>query len=158
MVASLPGLKPLFAAESVVILPPTRVGDSIDLVQTSIRERSVGGQVPTKGTSTTPIHLEVLAASDDATVMGWTIGRAKIEGPRFNRQVAAVTDPLVDLFAGQTIELVLDAEFTPNSIRNLDQVMTLARKTVDVLEKSLPPHITSAVSTVCDVPTVLVLI
>lgn len=126
------------AADTVVIFPPTDVGAAIDLVQTTTRERSVKGQPATTGSSTTPVHLEVLAASDDETVMGWTIGRAKIEGPRFNPQVADVTDPLIDLIADQTIELVLDEQFTPAAIRNLDHMMALSQKMVGELEKTLP--------------------
>ena len=70
--------------------------------------------------------------------MGWTVGRAKIEGPRFNPQVAAATDPLIELVANQTFELVLNKEFTPTAIRNIEDIMALSQKMVDTMEKTLP--------------------
>jgi hypothetical protein len=136
--AALIELRPLSAAESVVILPPTRVGEAIELVQTSTRERTGPGQPATKGNSITPIHLEVIASNDTETVMGWTFGRTTVEGRRFNPKTAAVTDPLIDLVAGQTLEIVLDEAYTPVELRNLDDIMVLTKKMVDVMDKSLP--------------------
>jgi hypothetical protein len=136
--AALAELQLLHAAESVVILPPTRVGDAIDLVQTSTRERTGPGQPATKGSSITPVHLVVLASDDTETVLGWTVGRTTVEGQRFNPKTAAITDPLVDLVANQTLEIVLDEEFTPVALRNLDAIVALTKKMVDVIEQNLP--------------------
>jgi hypothetical protein len=125
-------------AESVVLLLPRRIGESIDLEMTSTRERQIPGQQPTRGSSTTPVRVEVLDVADDQTIIGWSTGKPKISGDRFNKQVAKAVDPLLDLAADQTIELVFDDEFTPRSIRNIDELVRFSHKALDLMQKSLP--------------------
>jgi hypothetical protein len=123
-------------AESIVLTPPRRVGEAIDIEMTMTRERNDVGRPATKDSGTTPVRVEVLDVADKQTVIGWKLGRAKVEAP--DEQVKKDLDPLLDLFAGQTIELVFDEQFTAHAIRNLDQIIQLSQRTIAALEKTLP--------------------
>jgi len=130
--------------ENLVLLPPLRVGETINLEMTMTRERNVTGQPKTKGTGTTPVRVEVLNVADEQKVIGWTTGKPKIEDARLDARIAKTIDPMLELATDQTVELVFDEEFTPRSIRNLKQVMQISQKAIDLLEKSLPKDNTSA--------------
>lgn len=128
------------SAEGIVLTPPLRVGESVNLEMLMTRERKVAGQPARKSTSTTPVRVAVLEVSDEETIIGWTTGRSKLEDPRLQEQMREGMDPLLDLGADQTIELVFDEEFTPHSIRNLHDVIELCQKAIDLLQQSLPDN------------------
>jgi hypothetical protein len=131
-------------AEDVVLTPPLRAGASINLEMIVTRERTVAGRPPMKATATAPVRLEVLEVADDHTVIGWTPGKAELNDARLEQLMAEQFDPLLKLGADKTLELVLDEEFTPLSIRNVEQVIDTSRKAIDLIEQSLPDGETSA--------------
>ena len=132
-------------AETLVLLPPLRIGETMNLEMTMTRERNVAGKPPTKTVGTTPVRVEVLDVTDKQTVIGWTTGKPKIEDPRLDAQNAKNVEPWMELATGQTVELVFDEEFLIHSIRNLNQVIELSKKAIDLVQQSLPKDEKAAV-------------
>lgn len=126
------------SAEGIVLTPPLQVGESTNLEMTMTRERKVAGQPSRKSTSITPIRVAVLQVTEEQTVIGWTTGRSKLADAGLQKQLGQGMDSLMDLGVDQTMEMVFDEEFTPHSIRNLDDMMQLCQKAIDVMEESLP--------------------
>jgi hypothetical protein len=127
-------------SQSVVLRPPLAVGEGINLEMTATREKSVAGQPASKTVAVTQVRVEVLEVADKQTVIGWTTGRAKLENAPLDKRMANEIEPLLDLFADQTVELVFDAEFTPRSIRNLDAMIQLSEKIIGRLQHTLRDH------------------
>jgi hypothetical protein len=122
-------------AESVILTPPRKVGESINIEMTITRERNDVGRPPSKNFGTTPVRVHILDTADKQTVVGWTLGKPRVNAPQ---DITKELDPLTDLFAGQTIELVFDEHFSAHSIRNLDQMIQLSKRTLAAIEKTLP--------------------
>lgn len=102
-------------AQSVEIIPNWKAGDSIELIVTRVREKSLNGQSTRSGKTHTRFSLEVLRAGPQGYLVGWTVGTTTFEVPAPSESVLR---QVVGLMQGLQIVLQIDPRGTITGVQN----------------------------------------
>jgi hypothetical protein len=116
---------------SVEILPHWKKGERFSINISRVREKSVDGKSTTMGKTRTPFTIEVLDASTEGYLIGWTPGATSFEAPApapesFLRQVS-------DLMKGAQIILQVNPKGTITGIQNWKEIKLSAHTAMEKL-------------------------
>ncbi len=117
-------------AQSVEILPHWKAGDSVELIVTRVREKSLDGQSTRSGKTHTRFSLEVLRAGPKGYLVGWTVGATTFEVPAPSESILR---QVVGLMQGLQIVLQIDPRGAITGVQNWEALRNEMRKNLDAL-------------------------
>ncbi len=103
------------SAQSIEIIPHWNKGDAIELAVTRVRDKSLSGQSIVSGKTHTRFSLEVLHASSQGYLVGWTVGATTFEVPAPSESVLR---QVVGLMQGMRIVLQIDPRGAITGVQN----------------------------------------
>ncbi|MDH5741665.1 MAG: hypothetical protein OEY77_15190 [Nitrospira sp.] len=103
------------SSQSVEIIPHWNKGDKIELKVTRVRDKSLNGQSTVSGKTHTRFSLEVLQASAQGYLVGWTVGATTFDVPA---PTESVLRQVVDLMQGMQILLQIDPRGAITGVQN----------------------------------------
>ncbi|MGE0642767.1 MAG: hypothetical protein AB7P24_03760 [Nitrospira sp.] len=118
------------AAQSVEIIPHWKTGDSVELIVTRVREKSLDGRSTRSGTTHTRFSLEVLRADPQGYLVGWTVGATTFEVPAPSESILR---QVVGLMQGLQIQLEIDPHGAITGVRNWEALRNEMQKKLDAL-------------------------
>lgn len=123
------------ADDSVEVLPRWKKGEKLRYEIVKVRRRSQGDKTTLKSGTRTDLEIEVLNASEDGYVLGWTSGEAKFDDPKQG------ADPLAramnNLLKDYRIVLELDSEAAIKGVQNWKEMQKTSAKWLDAMMQNL---------------------
>ncbi len=101
--------------QSVEIIPHWNKGDKIELMVTRVRDKSRNGQSKVSGKTHTRFSLEVLQASTQGYLVGWTVGATTFDVPPPSESVLR---QVVSLMQGMQIVLQINPRGAITGVQN----------------------------------------
>lgn len=117
-------------AQSVEIIPNWKAGDSVELIVTRVRDKSLNGQSTRSGKTQTHFSLEVLRAGPQGYLVGWTIGATTFEIPAPSESVLR---QVVGLMQGMRIVLQIDPRGAITGVHNWEALRSEMLTNLDTL-------------------------
>jgi hypothetical protein len=116
--------------QSVEIIPHWNKGDKIELMVTRVRDKSLSGQSRVSGKTHTRFSLEVLHASTQGYLVGWTVGATTFDVPAPSESVLR---QVVGLMQGMQIVLQIDPRGTITGVQNWEALRSEMLRNLDGL-------------------------
>jgi len=116
--------------QSVQIIPHWNTGDKIELMVTRVRDKSRNGQSTVSGKTHTRFSLEVLHASSQGYLVGWTAGATTFDVPA---PTESVLRQVVGLMQGMQIVLQIDSRGSITGIQNWEALRSEMLRNLDSL-------------------------
>ena len=125
------GLIDVSPNHAIEVVPHWKKGETFRLEVARARVKSADGKSTITGKTRTDFTIEVLSATDDGYLVGWTAGETKFDSPSqaehsFLRQV-------VNLMNGLQIILEIDSHGAIRGVQNWKELRATALKALDAL-------------------------
>lgn len=116
--------------QSVEITPHWHQGDKSELMVTRVRDKSLNGQSRVSGKTHTRFSLEVLHASPQGYLVGWTVGATTFDVPAPS---GSVLREVVGLMQGMQIVLQIDHRGAITGVQNWEALRSEMLRNLDGL-------------------------
>jgi len=116
--------------QAVEIIPHWNKGDAIDLTVTRVRDKSLNGKSTLSGKTHTRFSLEVLHASTQGYLVGWTVGTTTFDAPAPSESVLR---QVVGLMQGMQIVLQIDPRGVITGVQNWETLRSEMLRNLDGL-------------------------
>ena len=124
------GFETISPQSSVEIIPHWNKGDKIELMVTRVRDKSLNGQSTVSGKTHTRFSLEVLHASAQGYLVGWTVGATTFDVPA---PTESVLRQVVGLMQGMQILLQIDPRGAITGVQNWEALRGEILRSLDGL-------------------------
>ncbi len=115
---------------SVEIIPHWNTGDKIELMVTRVRDKLLNGQSRVSGKTHTRFSIEVLHASTQGYLVGWTVGATTFDVPAPSESVLR---QVVGLMQGMQIVLQIDPRGAITGVQNWEALRSEMLRNLDGL-------------------------